>query len=84
MARSGKAHWMVLVILLLLGFIFGTIIGEILRPHLPFLAVGSSASMDPQTIRLADAFSLTFGFKAQLNLATILGVVLAYVIYRQL
>ncbi|MGE5583195.1 MAG: DUF4321 domain-containing protein [Bacillota bacterium] len=84
MSRSGGTNWGVLLILLLIGFIFGTIMGEILRPHLPFLAVGSSASMEPQTFRLADAFSLTFGFKANLNLATIIGVALAYIIYRQL
>ena len=83
-ARSGNAHWGVLIILLLIGFIFGTIMGEILRPHLPFLAVGASAGMEPQTFRLADAFSLTFGFKAHLNLATIIGVLLAYILYRQL
>jgi hypothetical protein len=84
LGHSGSARWGVLIILLLIGFIFGTIMGEILRPHLPFLAVGASAGMEPQTFRLADAFSLTFGFKANLNLATIIGVALAYIIYRQM
>ena len=84
MARTGHAHWLILVILLLVGFIFGTIMGEILRPYLPFLAVGASASMEPQTLRLTDAFQATFGFKINLNLATILGVGLAFLIYRRL
>lgn len=85
LSRSGGyAHWVVLVILLVFGFIFGTIMGEILKPYLPFLAVGASADMAPQTFRLANAFSLTFGFKANLNLATIIGVALAFIIYRQL
>ncbi len=84
MSRSGHAHWLVLVILLLIGFIFGTIMGEILRPYLPFMAIGASANMNPQTFRLADAFWLTFGFKVNLNLATILGVALSFLIYRRL
>lgn len=84
LSRSGHAHWIVLVILLLVGFIFGTILGHILRPYLPFMAVGASAHMAPQTLNLADAFSLTFGFKINLNLATIVGVAVAFFIYRRL
>lgn len=84
LSRSGHAHWLVLVILLLIGFIFGTILGQILKPYLPFMAVGASANMAPQTLHLADAFSLTFGFKVNLNLATILGVAVAFLVYRRL
>lgn len=84
LARSGQAHWLILVVLLLIGFIFGTIMGQILKPYLPFLAVGAPASINPQTFRLADAFSLTFGFKANLNLATIIGMTLAFIVYRRL
>ena len=72
------------MILLLIGFIFGTIMGQILKPYLPFLAVGAPAGMEPQTFHLADAFSLTFGFKVHLSLATIIGIALAYLIYRQI
>lgn len=81
--RSGQ-NWILLVFFLLIGFIAGTIIGEILRPHFSFLATGATAKMDPQTFSLADAFSLTFGFKIHLNLATIIGVVLAFIAYRRL
>jgi hypothetical protein len=84
LARAGNAHWLILVILLLIGFIFGTIIGQIAKPYLPFLAVGAPASMEPQTLRLADAFQVTFGFKIYLNLSTILGVAIAFLIYRRL
>lgn len=75
---------MVLIILLLIGFIFGTIMGQILKPYLPFLGVGAAATLHPQTLRLADAFSLTFGIAINLNLATIIGVTLAFIIYRRL
>lgn len=73
-----------LVFLILMGFILGTVLGEVLRPYVPILAKGASAGMEPQTLRLADSFSLTFGFKIHLNLATIMGVILAFFISRKL
>jgi len=83
--RSGKtAHWAILVFLLLMGFILGTILGEILRPFIPIIAKGASAQLTPQTLRLANSFSVTFGFKIHLNLATIIGVIVAFVTYRKL
>jgi hypothetical protein len=83
-SRSGHSNWLMLVILILIGFIFGTIMGQILKPYVPFMAVEASANMAPQTFHLANAFSLTFGFVMHLNLATILGVALAFLIYRRL
>jgi hypothetical protein len=84
LSRLGKTtNWAILIFLLLLGFILGTILGEVLRPYVPFLAKGASAGMAPLTLKLADTFSLTFGFTIHLNLATILGVITAFVIYRK-
>jgi hypothetical protein len=84
LSHSGKTtNWATLIFLLLLGFILGTILGEVLRPYIPLLAKGASAGMAPQTLKLADTFSLTFGFKIHLNLATIIGVITAFVIYRK-
>lgn len=80
-SRTGQ-NWIVLVILILIGIITGTILGQILRPYFPFLAIGAPAEMAPQTFRLANVFSLTFGFKIYLNLATIIGVILAFVLNR--
>lgn len=82
-SRSGH-NLILLVILILVGFITGTILGQILKPYFPFIATGATAAIDPQTFHLADAFSLTFGFKIHLNLATIIGVVLAFVVYRRM
>jgi hypothetical protein len=85
LSRSGKtAHWSILVLLLLMGFILGTILGEVLRPYFPILAKGASAGLNTQTFHLAKTFSLTFGFQIQLNLATIIGVIIAFVAYRRL
>jgi len=83
--RSGSTtHCAILVFLLLMGFILGTILGEILRPFIPIIAKGASAEISPQTFHVADTFSLTFGFKIHLNLATIIGVIIAFMIYRKI
>ncbi|HOJ77166.1 MAG TPA: DUF4321 domain-containing protein [Bacillota bacterium] len=84
MASAAKNNWVLLIVLLLIGFICGSILGEILRPYFPLIAKGATAEIDPQTFKLANAFSLTFGFKIHLNLATILGVVFAFIVYRRL
>jgi hypothetical protein len=85
LSRSGKtANWAILILLLLMGFILGTVIGEVLRPFIPILAKGASAGMNTQTFHLGKTFSLTFGFHIQLNLATVFGVIIAFVIYRRL
>jgi hypothetical protein len=85
LGHSGKtAHWSILVLLLLMGFILGTVIGEVLSPFIPILAKGASAGINTQTFHLAKTFSLTFGFHVQLNLATVVGVIIAFVIYRRL
>jgi hypothetical protein len=83
MASRSSHNWFLLIVILLIGFIAGTILGEVLRPYLPFMATGATAQMGTQTFRLADAFRLTFGFKIHLNLATIMGVVLAFFLYRR-
>ncbi|MGD9155091.1 MAG: DUF4321 domain-containing protein [Bacillota bacterium] len=82
---SGKTtNWAILLLLLLMGFIFGTVIGEVLRPFVPILAKGAAAGLNTQTFHLGKTFSLTFGFHIQLNLATVIGVIIAFVIYRRL
>ena len=82
LANRSRQNWIFLVVLILIVIITGTILGQILRPYFPFLAIGAPAEMTPQTFRLADVFSLTFGFKIYLNLATIIGVILAFVLNR--
>lgn len=86
MANSGssaKNPW-VLVLLLVVGSLTGSLLGQLLGGTLPFLKTGSTIALDPQTLRLAEIFNLTFGFAFRLNIATILGMVLAIWVYRKI
>lgn len=84
MAGRSSHNWILLIVFILIGFIAGTILGQLLRPYLPFMATGATAEMNAQTFRLADAFSLTFGFRIHLNVATIIGVILGIIAYRRM
>lgn len=69
-----------LLLLLLIGSIFGSIIGQVLEPYAAFLNYGQTLGLKPTTLDLS-ALSLTFGFMLKLNVAGIIGFLLALIIY---
>ncbi|WP_296864034.1 DUF4321 domain-containing protein [Thermosyntropha sp.] len=78
--------WQVLLILLILGGIVGGWIGNAiikLWPELAFLGVSQSIGIPKFTIDL-EVFTFTFGFIIYINLFTLLGFVIAYIVYRRL
>ena len=72
----------VLILLLVIGLIFGSILGDLLSNTLPFIAKSQQISWHPQ----GDFQILKYDFNIQvkLNLATIIGLALAYWIYRKI
>ncbi|NLZ92789.1 MAG: DUF4321 domain-containing protein [Firmicutes bacterium] len=82
MAKMTKQTGM-LIILLIVGSIFGSLLGEIFGANLPFLNVGKKLGFGPTTVELA-AISLTLGIYLKINIATILGFFLALFIYTRL
>lgn len=82
-AGSSKNPW-ILALLLVVGSLTGSLLGQLLGGALPFLNTGSTIALTPQTLRLAEVFNLTFGFSFRLNIATILGMVLAIWVYRKI
>lgn len=83
LSRFKSPRGLMLLILLIIGFIFGSMLGQVLVPYFPFLNKSAIASLTPQTLQLTDAFSMTFGIKISLNLANILGMVIAFLCYRR-
>ncbi|MGB9792482.1 MAG: DUF4321 domain-containing protein [Thermacetogeniaceae bacterium] len=79
-----RSPWL-LVILLVLGGIFGSLIGEVLSgvPGLAFLGIGRSVGLPVTTLNL-DILAFTFGFTVKVNLISLLGFVAAFIIYRRL
>ncbi|NRR01923.1 DUF4321 domain-containing protein [Brevibacillus sp. RS1.1] len=71
-----------LVFLLVSGLLFGSIIGEIVSPWLPFLAKSKEITWSPA----ADLEILKYelNFQVKLNLASIGGLALAFWIHRRI
>ncbi len=82
MTNITKNNW-TFVLIMIIGSIFGTLIGEYLGGFLPFLGFGQSVGLDPAIIDLA-VIQITFGLKLYLNIATILGLFTAIFIYSRL
>ncbi len=82
MAKLPKDKWM-LIILLVIGSLFGTLIGELLKDTLPFLYFGEVIGLSPTNIDLA-VITITIGMTLKLNIATIIGFFIALFIYSRL
>ncbi|NLC07537.1 MAG: DUF4321 domain-containing protein [Syntrophomonadaceae bacterium] len=82
---SDKSAW-ILLILLIIGGIIGSWLGVVLVkmwPGLGLLGQTEVIGLPPTTLDL-QILSVTFGFALRLNLLTVLGFILAYLIYRRL
>ena len=82
MIKASKGVGM-LIFLLVLGSIFGSLIGNWLQDALPFLSFGQVIGLNPATLDLA-ALNITFGFSLHLNIASIIGFFIALFIYSRL
>lgn len=72
----------ILAIVLIIGLIFGSILGKILGQYIPFLGVSEQITWQPK----GDLIFLKYDFYivVKLNLSSIVGLVLAYWIYKKL
>lgn len=82
MAKVPKSMGM-LIILLIIGSVFGTFLGGLLKDFLPFLNYSQSIGLNPTTLDLA-AIVITLGMTLKLNIATIIGFFIALFIYSRL
>ncbi len=74
---------LILLVLLLIGAIFGSLIGMVLGGYLPILNYGHSIGVDPFVVDL-NVIIITFGMTIRLNLSSILGIIIAFVIFKKL
>ncbi len=82
MSRNLKGAGL-LIIFLIFGSILGSIIGKVLSPFFPLITYGENIGLSPATFDLS-AVSITFGVSMDINLATILGFLVALFIYSRL
>ena len=73
----------IFIVLIVVGSIFGSLIGQALKDFLPFLNYGESVGLSPTSIDLA-VLTITFGATLKLNIASILGFFVALFIYSRL
>ncbi|MDR7418666.1 MAG: DUF4321 domain-containing protein [Armatimonadota bacterium] len=84
--RTGRNPWPVLLVVVLLGGLLGSVIAEAVvgYPVLGFLAREVRAGIDPPVTLDLRIISVTLGGIVRLNLAMVLGVIIAIWIYRLL
>lgn len=83
MARTGKNTW-ALFLLLLAGIVLGSFIAQMTEgiSGLSWLSFGKTFGLDnPITLNLG-VLILTFGLKIKFTIASIIGIVIAAIIYR--
>lgn len=78
--------WQILLLLLVLGGIIGSWIGDAIVKLWPFIAeLGRMQSIGlPSATLDLKVFSLTIGFMLNINLFTIIGWIIAYWVYKRL
>ncbi len=84
--RGSYTGWQMLLLLLIFGGIIGGWIGEFLLnfwPALGILAKTQSVGL-PNFVLNLGAFSLNFGFMLHLSFFSLLGFLLAYIVYRKM
>ena len=79
--RSPKNPWL-LVVLLLLGGLAGSALGQLLTPTFSFLSPALEAALKPSTLDLR-FFTVTFGFSVDIGLLTLVGFIVGYLVYRR-
>lgn len=81
--NSARNPW-ILLILLVVGGLIGSLLGTAFKDLLPILNYGFPAiGLAPTTINLL-VITITFGLILKLNLASVIGFIIALVIYFRL
>ncbi len=85
MARTGKNTW-ALFLLLLAGVVLGSFIAQLTSgvSGLSWLSFGKTFGLENPIVLDLGVLILTFGLKIRFTIASIIGVILAAIIYRLL
>jgi len=81
--KGYQSPW-VLALLLLTGVILGSILGEVLGKMVPILGIGRTIGFVQPVVLDLNVITLTLGLKIKLNLASILGLLSAVLLYRKI
>jgi len=86
LARRGRNPWWLLLFVIIAGALLGSVIADAVAgyPVLSFLSRDVRAGIDPPFTFDLRVVTLTFGATLRLNLAILIGIVLAIWIFRLL
>ena len=76
-------NFFVLLLLLLIGLVLGGVIGELFRDTLNILSYGKSIGFSTFTVDLS-IIELTLGLKMHINFAGVLGILIAFLIFKKI
>lgn len=84
MKRAGSKSPWILLVMMLAGIVLGGFIGTLTQdmPALGWLNYGQSFGLDSPIILNLGIMIITFGLSIKITIASILGLVLAAIIYR--
>jgi len=77
-----KDNVFMFLVFLLIGLIFGGILGDYLGRYIEILNYSKSIGISNFNLDLS-IFNLTFGFQMRLSLSSVIGIILAIIIYRK-
>ncbi|EOC99830.1 DUF4321 domain-containing protein [Caldisalinibacter kiritimatiensis] len=81
--RARNRNTLLLITLLIVGIIIGGILGDILSDQVPFLNKSYPIGFQPVHIDL-NVIDMTFGLMIDINVASIIGIVLAILIFKRI
>lgn len=82
MRNTGRNGW-ILLLILICGVVAGGFIGEILGNYIPILKYGYNLGVSPHTYDLR-VIKLTFGLTFNINMFSILGIIIAILVFRKM
>ena len=85
MALKGEKNFWILVLFILSGLVIGGLLGE-LASHIEFLwwlGYGQSFGLTSPIVLDLNILQLTFGLTFKINIASIIGLIIAIIIYRK-
>ncbi|NLK73013.1 MAG: DUF4321 domain-containing protein [Clostridiales bacterium] len=73
----------VLIIFILIGLVIGSIVGELLKGTIDLFAYGKIIGFKPFTVDLS-FIKFTLGLELNMNLITVVGIIIALIIYKKI
>lgn len=83
MRVSNRNPWL-LLLLIIVGIVIGGIIGDILGEEISFLQKSYSIGLTPPLQLDLSVIQLTFGFLIDVNVASVIGLIIAIIIFNKL